>query len=1255
MSGTIVEQAVQATIKPLLVGAFLSCAACGVVICLAHHYFTTFKNDRLVFKLLVALCTMLAVADAACNADWSYNWTVTNYGNIFILKRMVWHLSAYCGMMTSAVAIVQCFFCWRVWVASQRKNFVFPGFILACTLAMWGIGIYLTWFLAISEKLESFVDVRGLVCAWAGATAGIDALITGGMVYYLLVQPRRAAAGNFKSNSRLTEMAIYSVKTNLISAILQICVLALLLGRSGSMDYCYLGLLEAKIYIGSLIATLNARTPSSSPEAFATPVDALPPAFSIHFSSSARDTKRSHRRSGSEKLAKFASLIGLGRSSCARDQRSRSVHVTVEQEVAVEQQEEEHELKSIPSLGDVDLEAESFLSLSHESTTPSRHIANPSGLIEHVDFGISPKRNKLSACTQHSATRSPHSSSSSVSSRTDSSSPSMNSNSSLFEDGSSRGRSRRLTNSSRGGGPRSADGSVGSLATTISTGSPAMEAKELGAGEGKTEHADEEMKDEDAPLRMKEARRRRSGSGAMDISTLSVREEDDEEPEPPDQGSSGGDEERPPGAGGESSGSSERLGVEETNASKTRRASVLSSSSSIVRTTEVSEGQESGRNGRRKAPRTGSFRRGDGAETSASTSSSSTPAAPEAHSQRPSPDESPQQSAVQPNTGPSAHHVDIVSYPSPELLRLLACLLEQIAQANDARNARAAASASATPPKAAGGTSATPAPSAGPSSRRSSLTSQSHVHPMSSARSDGGDSEADWSKGRFDAAPLNTPVTPRYKRRLGGEGGPGILDNALDGELDEDELAEREDEMPLTPGVDLLRETGPGGGVQGFMPSLGGTHAPQPLSRRRGSSFIRNKRTEDGSTPSFSRRSSAAHTSSASSASSASQAALAAASRPPPAPTGATPQPSAGFTSNEQPLSSLLTASAVALSSPNATLCFHARNVPAISIEAYLQRILKYCPTTNEVFLALLVYFDRMARIGLEAQRLGLPKDQQGGADASADVPNPSKLFAIDSYNVHRLVIAGVTVASKFFSDVFYTNSRYAKVGGLPLHELNQLELQFLLLNDFRLKISVDELQRYADQLILYWVGRNGDSNPTAAASAASFASSQPRAHSGPPSGAPSTAIETPPLTRSAVAAAAAQAQAASSTSAPQSATSSPYPAHLAHSSTASGGSDAQSTPTSKPFATGLGSGTTSATTSSSAAFRPSPHRPRSMRSHPSTSSSFSSSTVTPGTPSTTRTLGSSGDSSDDEDDGPVGAGFRSRRQSGSTRVMDKD
>lgn len=86
--------------------------------------------------------------------------------------------------------------------------------------------------------------------------------------------------------------------------------------------------------------------------------------------------------------------------------------------------------------------------------------------------------------------------------------------------------------------------------------------------------------------------------------------------------------------------------------------------------------------------------------------------------------------------------------------------------------------------------------------------------------------------------------------------------------------------------------------------------------------------------------------------------------------------------------------------------CFQARSVPSISIHAYLTRILKYCPCANECFLALLVYFDRMSK-STQKRTNGL---------------------RIDSYNIHRLIIAGVMVASKLFSDVFFTNARYAKV-----------------------------------------------------------------------------------------------------------------------------------------------------------------------------------------------------------------------------------
>lgn len=155
-------------------------------------------------------------------------------------------------------------------------------------------------------------------------------------------------------------------------------------------------------------------------------------------------------------------------------------------------------------------------------------------------------------------------------------------------------------------------------------------------------------------------------------------------------------------------------------------------------------------------------------------------------------------------------------------------------------------------------------------------------------------------------------------------------------------------------------------------------------------------------------------------------------------------------------------------------LAFHGKNVPSITILSYLSRIHKYCPLTYEVFLSLLVYFDRMTErvnagplediqersaseghstrpsTGVSGStrhdEVEMPRTPMSGLSANGSLEDVAKaqyatppdedspqynlahFFVVDSYNIHRLVIAGVTCASKFFSDTFYTNSRYAKV-----------------------------------------------------------------------------------------------------------------------------------------------------------------------------------------------------------------------------------
>ncbi|KAF9204561.1 hypothetical protein BGZ49_005146 [Haplosporangium sp. Z 27] len=217
------------------------------------------------------------------------------------------------------------------------------------------------------------------------------------------------------------------------------------------------------------------------------------------------------------------------------------------------------------------------------------------------------------------------------------------------------------------------------------------------------------------------------------------------------------------------------------------------------------------------------------------------------------------------------------------------------------------------------------------------------------------------------------------------------------------------------------------------------------------------------------------------------------------------------------------------LACPKITL-FHSRAIPNISIEAYLSRILQYAPFQNEVLLIILLYFDRIgggckptqvltntipksllrqaSLTPQEINQLTAPKadnsedirrldeksnyaqlgqeseldtdnmdEEEPIADeiytSSSESPVGSKLI-INSFNIHRLLITSILVASKFSSDVFYPNVRYARVGGLPLTELNQLELEFLFLSQFELNTTESELQSYGNKLLMYHQRLNG-------------------------------------------------------------------------------------------------------------------------------------------------------------------------------------
>lgn len=117
---------------------------------------------------------------------------------------------------------------------------------------------------------------------------------------------------------------------------------------------------------------------------------------------------------------------------------------------------------------------------------------------------------------------------------------------------------------------------------------------------------------------------------------------------------------------------------------------------------------------------------------------------------------------------------------------------------------------------------------------------------------------------------------------------------------------------------------------------------------------------------------------------------------------------------------------------------FHALRPPSISILDYLTRILRYANCSGECFVLALVYIDRLIR---------------------------HQNFVICGLNIHRVIVTSITLAAKFFDDAFYNNVYYAKIGGVPVRELNSLELEFLFLINFTLHVSPLDYYRYQKEL----------------------------------------------------------------------------------------------------------------------------------------------------------------------------------------------
>eukprot|EP00179_Madagascaria_erythrocladioides_P032109 CAMPEP_0198335024 /NCGR_PEP_ID=MMETSP1450-20131203/20021_1 /TAXON_ID=753684 ORGANISM="Madagascaria erythrocladiodes, Strain CCMP3234" /NCGR_SAMPLE_ID=MMETSP1450 /ASSEMBLY_ACC=CAM_ASM_001115 /LENGTH=326 /DNA_ID=CAMNT_0044039653 /DNA_START=125 /DNA_END=1105 /DNA_ORIENTATION=- len=116
--------------------------------------------------------------------------------------------------------------------------------------------------------------------------------------------------------------------------------------------------------------------------------------------------------------------------------------------------------------------------------------------------------------------------------------------------------------------------------------------------------------------------------------------------------------------------------------------------------------------------------------------------------------------------------------------------------------------------------------------------------------------------------------------------------------------------------------------------------------------------------------------------------------------------------------------------------CFYSVQKQDFDIEFYVRRVFKYVDTTPNAFVNTLVYLNRLEYA--------------------------NDLLKINSFNVHRVFLTAVVLATKFLDDQVYSNKHYATVGGVSsTHEMNQLELTMLKQLNFRVHVDLETHTKY--------------------------------------------------------------------------------------------------------------------------------------------------------------------------------------------------
>ncbi|VDC06020.1 unnamed protein product [Peniophora sp. CBMAI 1063] len=239
----------------LEIGVFMAFFLSGITAVQTFIYYQSdFRSDSHWIKVLIVFVLVVEIVHDGLVAGFIYNATINGFGDFASLELAPWALSSSIAVGSLAQAPVQLFFAWRVYVM-RRKHIWITAVSATASLLRVACSIAIAVLSQNRSIIVSIERYKWLVITTLASGAFVDVLNTTMLVYVLY----RARGEISRSRKMVERLMLWSVETGLLTTMVSILGLILLFALPDTPAFLSVGMVFAKLYSNTLLASLNGR------------------------------------------------------------------------------------------------------------------------------------------------------------------------------------------------------------------------------------------------------------------------------------------------------------------------------------------------------------------------------------------------------------------------------------------------------------------------------------------------------------------------------------------------------------------------------------------------------------------------------------------------------------------------------------------------------------------------------------------------------------------------------------------------------------------------------------------------------------------------------------------------------------------------------------------------------------------------------------------------------------------------------------